>query len=81
MMNAKEQIEKNTTEYDEARLEEALDILMQMRAVDKTKGYRRIMASGESWHLSPPIHFMESICRDCCRDRGSGGDLGRERES
>ena len=45
MMNAKEQIEKNTTEYDEARLEEALDILMQMRAVDKTKGYRRIMAS------------------------------------
>ena len=44
-MNAKEQIEKNTTEYDEARLEEALDILMQMRAVDKTKGYRRIMAS------------------------------------
>ena len=29
MMNAKEQIEKNTTEYDEARLEEALDILVQ----------------------------------------------------
>ena len=45
MMNAKEQIEKNTTEYDEARLEEALDILVQMRAVDKAKGYRRIMAS------------------------------------
>ena len=38
MMNAKEQIEKNTTEYDEARLEEALDILVQMRAVDKAKG-------------------------------------------
>lgn len=44
-MNAKEQIEKNTTQNEEARLEEALDILMQMRAVDKTKGYHRIMAS------------------------------------
>lgn len=42
-MSEKDQIEKNTTEYNEAQLEEALDIFVQMRAVDKAKGYRRIV--------------------------------------
>ena len=42
-MREKDQIEKNDTEYDEARLEETLDIFMQMRAVDKAKGYRKIV--------------------------------------
>jgi transmembrane sensor len=42
-MSEKDQIEKNTTEYNEARLEETLDIFVQMRAVDKAKGYRRIV--------------------------------------
>lgn len=42
-MREKDQIEKNDTEYDEARLEETLDIFMQMRAVDKAKGIRKIV--------------------------------------
>lgn len=42
-MDEKDKIEKESAGCDKARLDEALDIFVQMRAVDKAKGFQRIV--------------------------------------